>query len=153
MTFRIFRVCSNFSVYGRNSREQNCWSEHLDGAKAVKLPKLVCFFCNFSFKKRKVNITFLQNNAFSKNHAGVRKRGQSAPRHQNILSFFVLCSLLLDRRSWSALPVGRRLSTFSFPTLCPRGMRLSTFSFPKRKSCKKKLASVPLDRPCAWDGI
>ena len=32
-------------------------------------------------------------------------------------------------------------------------MRLSTFSFPKRKSCKKKLASVPLDRLCAWNGI
>ena len=89
--------------------------------------------------KRKVNITFLQNNAFSKNHAGVRKLGQSVSRHQNILSFFVLWSLLLDRRSWSALPAGQGIDVLFL--LKKRERR--TFFFSKKKKGTKKEVGKP----------
>ena len=63
--------------------------------------------------------------------------------------------LLFGKFVLYSLPVGRRLSTFSFPTLCPQGIELRT------KACKKEVTltaccqctAMPLDRSCAWDGI
>ena len=52
------------------------------------------------FLKIKISVTFCKAKR-------VHKLGQRVPRHQNVTSFWQICSLLLDRRSWSTLPVGQ----------------------------------------------